>query len=517
MKTSRTLALAGAGLLMAAGLLATPGIAAADTSQPLCTNTTYVDGSTNKTKSTNYGGNVDLNMAGTVRFAYLECVVSGLPAGATVTGATLDVFSRSPNTAHTVRLHNQPTAWTENTVTWNSLHTYDAAVLSSAPGDLVPGSGEWVSLPAPVTGNGTYRWALDVSTTGLQAYASDDYTTDTTRRPRMTITWSAAVVAPVASFTANPASGQAPLTVQFTDTSTNTPTSWAWDFGDGGTSTAQSPSHTYAAAGTFTVSLTAANAGGSDVSDPQTITVDSPPPPPTWTTLASYDFTDGAFPAAFYAYDTRLASGICTRSSHATVVNGALELKLSYEASGSGYGSPSCGAEWYAGTVAARSAYGGSDIAIEFDAQLVPSGVTNVGSHQNWAMGWKASANPLPWYQTEQDFCEGRLLNYCQTYLHYQDGSPCCIDGPGYTYDKTAWHHWRFESLSTTHQVRVYLDGNLVWDYQGDATTVTTGARIWILQQECASDTSSYVCPSGTVGTVLQRYDNIVLQRLAVA
>ncbi|WP_413894551.1 hypothetical protein, partial [Candidatus Skiveiella danica] len=37
----------------------------------------------------------------------------------------------------------------------------------------------------------------------------------------------------VANFTANPTSGNLPLTVQFTDTSTNAPTSWFWEFGDG--------------------------------------------------------------------------------------------------------------------------------------------------------------------------------------------------------------------------------------------------------------------------------------------
>ena len=70
---------------------------------------------------------------------------------------------------------------------------------------------------------------------------------------------------PVAAFVANVTSGTAPLAVTFTDQSTNSPTSWSWNFGDGGTSTAQNPSHTYTAAGTYTVSLTAANAGGSDV------------------------------------------------------------------------------------------------------------------------------------------------------------------------------------------------------------------------------------------------------------
>jgi PKD repeat protein len=69
---------------------------------------------------------------------------------------------------------------------------------------------------------------------------------------------------PVASFTANPTSGIAPLTVYFTDTSTNAPTSWSWTFGDGGTSPAQHPSHQYQNAGSYTVSLTATNAYGSD-------------------------------------------------------------------------------------------------------------------------------------------------------------------------------------------------------------------------------------------------------------
>ncbi|AKB32998.1 cell surface protein [Methanosarcina siciliae HI350] len=65
-------------------------------------------------------------------------------------------------------------------------------------------------------------------------------------------------VIPVAAFTASPTSGDAPLTVNFTDESTGSPTSWSWDFGDGDTSTEQSPSHTYSKAGNYTVNLTVA-------------------------------------------------------------------------------------------------------------------------------------------------------------------------------------------------------------------------------------------------------------------
>jgi len=72
--------------------------------------------------------------------------------------------------------------------------------------------------------------------------------------------------APVADFTATPTSGDAPLTVNFTDTSTGTISSYAWDFDNDGKvdSTKQNPVYTYNAAGNYTVNLTVANAGGSD-------------------------------------------------------------------------------------------------------------------------------------------------------------------------------------------------------------------------------------------------------------
>jgi hypothetical protein len=65
-----------------------------------------------------------------------------------------------------------------------------------------------------------------------------------------------------AAFTATPSSGQAPVTVAFSDTSRGAPTSWSWDFGDGGNSTAQNPAHTYAAAGVYTVTLTVTDGTG---------------------------------------------------------------------------------------------------------------------------------------------------------------------------------------------------------------------------------------------------------------
>lgn len=102
--------------------------------------------------------------------------------------------------------------------------------------------------------------------------------------------------APVADFTASVTSGNAPLTVTFTDTSTNTPTSWAWDFGQNTfpDSTSQNPSKTFNVPGTYTVSLTATNAYGSDVETKTAyITVSNPITVNAGTLLFSEDFELG--------------------------------------------------------------------------------------------------------------------------------------------------------------------------------------------------------------------------------
>jgi PKD repeat protein len=64
-------------------------------------------------------------------------------------------------------------------------------------------------------------------------------------------------VAPVAGFSADKVSGQAPLTVSFTDQSTGNPTFWNYDFGDGINMTSvKNPSHTFRYPGNYTVRLT---------------------------------------------------------------------------------------------------------------------------------------------------------------------------------------------------------------------------------------------------------------------
>ena len=85
---------------------------------------------------------------------------------------------------------------------------------------------------------------------------------------------------PVASFSANPLSGSAPLTVIFASTSTNT-TTHDWDFNGDGVLDASgtSVSYTYNDAGSYTVTLTATGPNGVDTLTRTNYVTVSPSPP----------------------------------------------------------------------------------------------------------------------------------------------------------------------------------------------------------------------------------------------
>ncbi len=96
---------------------------------------------------------------------------------------------------------------------------------------------------------------------------------------------------PTAEFSANPITGNAPLSVSFVDLSTpgdGAITNWNWSFGDGGSSSIQNPTHTYNLAGTFNVSLTVTDSNGLSDTFNQTnlITVNGEPTPGEYVLIA---------------------------------------------------------------------------------------------------------------------------------------------------------------------------------------------------------------------------------------
>jgi PKD repeat protein len=87
----------------------------------------------------------------------------------------------------------------------------------------------------------------------------------------------------IADFSADTLTGDAPLTVDFTDESTgDPPTSWLWNFGDGSfLGEEQNPVHVYSTAGSYNVQLIVENDSGADSETKAGyITVNEPAPPP---------------------------------------------------------------------------------------------------------------------------------------------------------------------------------------------------------------------------------------------
>jgi len=113
-------------------------------------------------------------------------------------------------------------------------------------------------------GDGFSQTHVDTNGDGIaeEAYKINDKAID--YLPLVTPRTEPAPEPPEANFKANTTRGNAPLSVQFTDTSTGSPVSWSWDFGDNSTLTGQNVTHSYSSAGSYTVNLTVSNANGTD-------------------------------------------------------------------------------------------------------------------------------------------------------------------------------------------------------------------------------------------------------------
>ncbi len=173
-----------------------------------------------------------------------------------------------------------------NTLLWGvrQVSVSPAQVVNQPPNAVATGNPTSGTVPLTVqfTGSGstdgdgtiaTYAWTFGDGGTSSTANPQRTYNTAGSYNARLIVTDNqgakdtafvqiqaqAANQPPNAVATANPASGTAPLAVQFTGSGSNDPngtiSSYAWTFGDGGTSSIANPQRTYAAAGNYNARL----------------------------------------------------------------------------------------------------------------------------------------------------------------------------------------------------------------------------------------------------------------------
>ncbi|HTS17601.1 MAG TPA: glycosyl hydrolase 53 family protein [Verrucomicrobiae bacterium] len=145
-------------------------------------------------------------------------------------------------------------------------------VVTNTGGSLLTGSAT-VAPPFGIVMGNSFSLSSGSSTNVVVSFtppAAGGYSTNvifaSTANSSTNLVSGTGVVAPVASFTASPTNGVAPLSVNFTDTSSGSPTGWAWAFGDGNESASRNPSDVYVTPGSYAVQEIVSGTGGSSTS-----------------------------------------------------------------------------------------------------------------------------------------------------------------------------------------------------------------------------------------------------------
>ncbi len=220
-------------------------------------------GAGSTTHSVSLSGLVD----GSSYMYYVKCVDTAGNDNTTDYPISFNVEAGTNDTQPPVRSNGDPTGLLSagTTSTPISLNTDENAICRYATSTGVA----YDSMTSFLGGGGSTAHSANVTVADGNSYhyyikCRDNF--GNTNLDDYVITFNVATDPLVANFHANVFSGNAPLTVQFTDDSVGSISAWAWDFDNDGTidSTQQNPSYNYSAPGVYSVALTVSNAGNSD-------------------------------------------------------------------------------------------------------------------------------------------------------------------------------------------------------------------------------------------------------------
>lgn len=212
-----------------------------------------------------------ISAAGTTALCPGQSVQLNVSGGTTYTWSTgqntNSISVNSPGTYTVVASNSCGTAVSSPlTVSALSLPT----VQVSGGGQICPGD----SLLLTASGGPGFIWSTGSVNSSIYVHNSGNYTVASSNAcGTASASAQVTVTALSADFTANTVSGNAPLPVQFINTSSASAFASQWNFGDGTTSTSSSPAHTFQNAGVYTVTLTVQSANGCTDSYTMMVTV----------------------------------------------------------------------------------------------------------------------------------------------------------------------------------------------------------------------------------------------------
>jgi gliding motility-associated-like protein len=247
------------------------------TSQDVCTGGNTTINVTSTTSGTTYAWTVIPTSITGASAGVGASIAQGLTYTGTVPGTGTAVYTITPTA------NGCPGLPIIVTVTVHSLPVADTAAVNITPAKCGSTTG---GIAGVVMSSGTppftYQWkdslgnsvgsAAALSNAGKGQYTvtvTDSFGCSVTAGP-FTIHATPPVVA---AFTANPLTGQTPLTVTFTNNSSTEATKYLWEFGTGDTSNAVNPTYIYHPLGLFKVCLVAGNGFGCNDTTCDSITV----------------------------------------------------------------------------------------------------------------------------------------------------------------------------------------------------------------------------------------------------